>query len=273
MLCIIQASPQLTGLVGGYWFVEDIPGAHEGRPIRTSTFPGAVLSVNIGRPNAMEDGPVVPKVSLLGVQTAARRWRSWSDTYFVMAMLSLRGLTRLFPETGLASANSLLDVADLIGDGAVLAMANDVAAAWEPRSIASRLDRWLIDRLDAVRPPTELARFAVACDILRNGGRVSDAASAADITRRQLHRWSRTHTGIGPKQLSDIGRLQSSIFAVQTQRGDPLSGFSDQAHQIRSWRKRLATTPRSYEKAMPSTMATSFSKALAESAEACAFYL
>jgi AraC-like DNA-binding protein len=33
---------------------------------------------------------------------------------------------------------------------------------------------------------------------------------------------------------------------VQLGRGDPLAGFADQSHQIRTWKKRLDLTPAAY---------------------------
>jgi hypothetical protein len=63
------------------------------------------------------------------------------------------------------------------------------------------------------------------------------------MNRRQLHRLFHRHLGIGPKLLADLERLHSSLRGVQTRYGDPLAGFSDQAHQIRNWRRRLGVTP------------------------------
>jgi hypothetical protein len=89
MLLSLKSAPSLQPFVLGYWFVKDWAGEYEGHPIETAPHPGAVLSVNIGRPNATGDGQLAPPVSLLGLQTSARKWRSWSETYFVMAMLPL----------------------------------------------------------------------------------------------------------------------------------------------------------------------------------------
>jgi AraC-like DNA-binding protein len=265
-----RPDPRLAPYVLGYWFVEDLRGEHEGRPIRTAPHPGAVLSVNFGRPNAMEGGPLVPRASLLGVQTVGRGWRSWSGTYFVMAMLTAPGLARLFPASGDASADALLDLGGLLGDGPARALGDDLGAAWRPRRVRERLDRWLLARLDSVAPPPELPRLAAACDLLRAGRRVDAAAASVGVTRRQLGRWFRGHLGVGPKRLADLERLHASLRAVQRGRGDPLAGFSDQAHQIRTWRARLGVSPGAYARGVPSPMAGHFG---ASGEEAPAFYL
>ncbi|MCZ7171453.1 helix-turn-helix domain-containing protein, partial [Salmonella enterica] len=84
---------------------------------------------------------------------------------------------------------------------------------------------------------------------------MQDIARLTAVDRRQLHRWFERHLGLGPKQLMDLERLQSSIQAVQRGDGDALSGYSDQAHQIRNWRRRLARTPGGYARGGPSPLA------------------
>jgi hypothetical protein len=185
MLVVIPAAEPLRPFVYGYWYVQDLEGAHAVRPIQTCPHPGAVLTVNFGRPNAMEGGPVVPRVSLLGLQTSVRRWRSWSDTYFVMVMMTVGGLASLFPGAGAACRDQLLELNSLVGDRLAFALADDLDAAWTPRRISCRLDRWLLDRLDATRSPPYLQGLFAAHAFLRAGNRVDAAAQSIGITRRQ----------------------------------------------------------------------------------------
>lgn len=258
MFLSLPPAPELSALVQGYWFVEDLPGEHEGRPIRTSPIPLAVLSVNIGRPNATQDGTLVPGASLLGLQSRVRSWRSWSGTYFVMAMLTVRGLVRLFPHIGVDSADRLLDLGAILGDAGARALASDVDADPRPRRIAVLLDRWLGCRLRSTLPVREAARIAAAHAALRGGATVEAVARDMRVDRRQLHRWFRRHLGVGPKGLAELERLHSSLRAVQSGDGDPVAGFSDQAHQIRHWRRRLDVTPGAYAVAARSPMADYF---------------
>ena len=94
--------------------------------------------------------------------------------------------------------------------------------------------------------------------MLRAGGTVEHAARHAEVTRRQLHRWFCQHLGVGPKQLMDLERFQASLQAVQREQGDPVAGYSDQAHQIRAWRRRLGETPGLYARRPRSPMAAYF---------------
>jgi AraC-like DNA-binding protein len=266
---VLPPAPPLAPYVAGYWFVEDIAGVHEGRPIATSPHPGAVLSVNFGRPNAMVGGPTVPRVSLLGVQQVVRRWRSWSETYFVMAMLTVHGLARLFPNLGRDSMDRLLDLSAVLGDRGARLLGDDLDAARAPGRIGTALDRWLLQRLSEVGAPPALPRLVAAHEMLRSAT-VEQTASRLEVSRRQLNRWFREHLGVGPRRLMEIERLHDSLRAMQRGGGDPLAGYSDQPHQIRSWRRRLGVTPGRYARGVPSPMARYFS---ASDAAAPAFYL
>ncbi|MGV2130303.1 helix-turn-helix domain-containing protein [Agrobacterium vitis] len=258
MFLIIPPVPDLATLIKAYWFVEDLSGEHAGRLIRTSPIPLAVLSVNMGRPNATEDGELVPSVSFLGLQSRSRAWYSCLDTYFVMVMLTIPGLVRLFPHTGSCSANMFLDLAELIGDASAQSLKNGVGLEQEPRRIAAFLDQWLLSRMMRRRPVSEGRQIAMAHSILRRGGTVDTAAEAAQINRRQLHRLFHRHLGVGPKELADLERLHFSLKGVQSGRGEPMQGFSDQAHQIRSWQRRLGITPGAYARAARTPLADPF---------------
>lgn len=267
-LVSVLPHPSLRPFVQAYWFVKDIDGQHEGQPIHTAPHAGAVLTVNIGRPNAMIDGPLVPAVSLLGVQTEARQWRSWAETYFVMALLSPAGLVRLFPHAGSWARDRLIELNAVVGDLQAHRLSHAVAAAWEPARIAAHLDVWLTDRLSRTPPVPELSKLAHAMQRLLHGGCVHRVAGELGVSRRQLHRWSVDHLGTGPKELAEIARLQNSLRALQLG-ADPWQGYSDQAHATRDWRRRLRVTPGEYRRTGSSPMATTFVRS---SPDAPAFY-
>jgi AraC-like DNA-binding protein len=270
MYLSILPTQALRPYVHGYWFVHDWDGAYVGRPINTAPHPGAVLSVNFGRPNEMDGRQIIPKAALLGIQTVARRWRAFPETYFVMAMLSVRGLVRLFPATGKGTTDRLSDLSDLIGDGSAHSLRLDLTSAWEPERICRQLDRWLLRRLETTKLPLELPRLVEAYRSLRIGKSVDKTASLIGLSRRQMNRWFHLHLCISPNQLRDLDRLDASVRAVQQGKGDPLALYSDQSHQIRNWRKRLALTPGSYRQESPSEMALLFGSS---KPDAPSFYL
>lgn len=177
---------------------------------------------------------------------------------------------RLFPAVGKDTANRLTELNAHIGDQAAHGLSVGIDPSWSPRQIASHLDDWLIKRLEQVKAPPEFSQFKVAHESLRAGQQVLAVANSIGVSRRQLDRWFHNHLGMGPQQLRDLERLQRSISAVQRRDGDPLAGFSDQAHQIRRWGRRLDTAPARYGNRQLSPMARYF---VASDSTAPAFYL
>ena len=258
MLSRHPPSSQLRPYVSGYWRVSDIAGAHRGHPIDTAPRPGAVLTVNIGRPNRSSDGALTPMTSLLGVQTQARSWRSDVDTDFVMALLTPLGLARLFPGCASDVVNSLIDVGAVVGDGAARTLLDDASA--RPDNLATSLDEWLRARLTLFGPTRSIELFDAASRELARAPRVSIVADTLGVTRRHLSRLVSEHLGIGPKELLDLHRLDRSLREVQAGH-DGGAGFADQAHQIREWRRRLRTTPGRYARDARSSLAETFGNA------------
>lgn len=269
MLTLVQPSPQLRPYVSGYLCVRDIDGAHRGRPIETAPRPGAVLTANVGRPNSTAQGEPTPALSLLGLQTRARSWRSGADTYFAMALLTPSGLARLMPGCGSGTADALIDFGGAVGDRAARAILEDAAARPDGTGIAAALDDWLLARLTAGAASRSVDLFDAACRELSRGSRVAATAKTLGVTRRHLSRLVTEYLGIGPKALLDLHRLGRSLRAVQAGTGDGAEGFSDQAHQIREWRRRLGKTPGRYAVERRSKLAEAFDPAVLQPA----FYL
>lgn len=254
--------PVLASLVLGYWFIEDLEGSYEGNPIRTTPHTAAVLTLNFGRPCQSEFSAGAPRASLLGVQSRPRVWHSGEGCSFVMVMLRPPGLARLFPATGEESRDELIELGGLLGDGPSRKLREDVSAMWEPRRVARRLDAWLLQRADATRGMEgEFERLGWAWTSLSGASRVDEAARAAGVSVRQLERWFQVHVGCSPKELQGLERVQASFRAAQTGHGDPLQGFSDQAHQIRQWRRYLGMTPGRYARTSSSMLAEFFAQA------------
>ncbi|NTX33883.1 MULTISPECIES: helix-turn-helix domain-containing protein [unclassified Myxococcus] len=251
----------LSPLVMGYWFIEDLEGSYEGKPIRTTPHAGAVLTLNFGRPCASEFAAGAPRASLLGIQSHPRNWSSGEGCSFVMVMLRPPGLARLFPALGKDSRDDMLELGGVLGDGAARRLCDDLAAAWAPRRVAARLDDWLLRRLSASRALVGVSQLGHAWATLLRTSRVDEAAREVSVSRRQLERWFSLYAGHTPKQLLGLDRIQSSLHAAQTGKGDPLQGFSDQAHQIRQWRRHLGMTPGRYSRASKSILAEYFAQA------------
>lgn len=263
MLALATPSSELLPYVEAYWCVRDTYGAQRGCPIETSPRPGGILTVNLGRPNRTADGTPTPVLSLLGVQTQARTWHSDEETHFAMALLSPAGVARLAPGSGAVMADAFLDLGALVGDAASAALLDDASA--RPDTIAAALDEWLRERLLVRSERPEAHLTDAACAVLARAGRVDAAAERLGISRRHLSRVVSDHLGIGPKALVGLHRFDRSLRAVQAG-GNGASGFADQAHQVREWRRRLGTTPGRYARVGRSALAEAFDSATSGSA-------
>jgi AraC-like DNA-binding protein len=265
--------PRLADFVSLYWFVEDSSGAAVGTDIKTSPHATTILTINIGVPNLSDCGTAVPRLSLAGVQNRVRSWRPVGASYIAMAMLTQVGAARLFPGLGGQVVDVVVDLGGIIGGAAARRLLADSTAAGSPGRIASVLDRWFALRVERSRAPNELHAFAAAAVAIARGANVDAAARIAGVSPRQLERWCRAHTGVGPKRLAVLHRLQLSLSAVQRSQGEPLAGFSDQAHQIRTWRRYVGVTPGHYARTPVSRLSAAFSKNVEAAREPLAFYL
>jgi AraC-like DNA-binding protein len=267
MLTYIRPSLALLPYVDGYIYVRDPTGQHRGQPIRTTPRPGGVLTVNLGRPNQTADGATTPILSLLGIQTGARGWRSDANAHFVMVLLTPAGLAWFAPGAGRETADALLDLNPVIGVTAANALLG--AAAAQPDRPAEALDHWLLARLSGGDEKSEMCLVRAACTILSQARQVDAAADRLSISRRHLSRIVSRNLGVSPKSLMDLHRLDRSVRALQAGSTEGFDGFADQAHAIREWRRRLDTTPGHYARKGCSPLA----KALDPLGFRAAFYL
>jgi AraC-like DNA-binding protein len=257
---VLPPSRELDGLVAAYWYHRDWAGVHANREVRTTPQPAAVLTLHLGRPHRAADGSTAPAASLFGLQTRARAWRSGPETCYAAAMITVPGLAELFPGMGRRLADRLCDLADVIGAEAG-ALHADVKAAGTPHAIARAIDAWLLARRRRVANGSRHRPYAVAVHELRSHGRVQRAATRAGVSARQLQRWMQLHGGVTPKQLVDLERLQQSVRRLQTAEPGGELEYSDQSHEIRAWKRRLAVTPGDYRRSGASPLARHFGRA------------
>lgn len=265
VFALVKPSRPMRRYVEAYWYVRNKEAVDSG--VTTTPRPGGVLTVNLGRPNRAADGTPTPTLSLLGIQTMKRTWLAAADTHFAMALLTPAGLARLAPGSGTAIVDSFVDLGAAVGDGAATEL-HASAASW-PHAPWMALDHWLRARLlggDGDRPAD---LFETACVILSDAGRVDAASARLGVSRRHLSRTVSCQLGIGPKLLLDLHRLDRSLRAVQFGVGAGASGFSDQAHQVREWSRRLGVTPGRYACDGPSV----FARTMGAQNDGPAFYL
>ncbi|MEO0770569.1 MAG: helix-turn-helix domain-containing protein [Cyanobacteria bacterium J06649_4] len=287
-IAAISPHPQLRPYVLSYRIVEDRSGECAGKPIWTCPEPIGVLSANFGKRSYHESGEIHPKVGLLGVQTRTRQWISQPETLFVMAILTVPGMMTLFPDIGQASADSLLDVADLWGDRKAREFRRCLPYDSQLSDIKSAMDSWLLTLLSAASISIRERRLQLYQSLISNQ-RIDAACEQLGITPRTLQREFQRHLGISPKQVMNLHRLQHSVRSnVETpvksvsQESpfqnpvfeNPVQTFADQAHEIRTWRRYLSRTPGQYRTENRSVIAEAFtSSAQKVSPDPTIFYL
>lgn len=247
------AAADLRHLVSGYWFVVDVNGRHAAAPIKTAPSIATILTLHMGNANRCADGTVIPAASLLGPQRRSRTWYSQPGTSLVMAILTPPGVVRLIPSLVGYAVDDPVDMASIVGDRVAAELSQIVSAASAPSDRAGQLDAWFRRRLAESRGPAADMLQAAYPLIVRYGD-IAGAAAHVGLSVRQLQRVSARMTGLTPKELFDIERLRRSLAVTQRGEGDSLAGYADQSHQIRSWRRRLGTTPGAYLRNGPSAI-------------------
>ena len=85
---------------------------------------------------------------------------------------------------------------------------------------------------------------------------INEVAQKVFLTERTFERQFARQTGLGPKQFADIVKFNFSIGKVAGKENQSLteigyeSGYADQSHFIRSFKKFVGTTPREFQKYM-----------------------
>ncbi|MFW5418416.1 AraC family transcriptional regulator [Nocardiopsis sp. CNT-189] len=121
-----------------------------------------------------------------------------------------------------------------------------------PRAEAERIAEqvWSGARpaLPAAAPPDPRVRAALHALSLP-GATAAGAARAVGLSERQLRRLLLDHTGLGPRALQRVARLQRFLRAADTAPARPLAdlavaaGYADQPHLTREVRRMSGLTP------------------------------
>lgn len=106
---------------------------------------------------------------------------------------------------------------------------------------------WLLRRARAETPDERRARRAAIR--LRRGDGCEGAASTAGVGGRWLRAVMRDQVGLSPKALARVARLHRALHRIRDAREVPgsriavASGYYDQSHMIREFRRLLGETP------------------------------
>lgn len=145
-------------------------------------------------------------------------------------------------------------LADLWGPDAQR-LQEQILAARGPCAQLAVLTAFLSRRLAHTRPPPEPVRQALA--MLRQGQSVAQAVGRSGYSHRALLAQFRQATGLTPKALTQVWRMQHTLEALRSDAATSLAelahdcGFSDQAHLTRAFRAYAGVTPQHYRRLAP----------------------
>jgi AraC-like DNA-binding protein len=149
-------------------------------------------------------------------------------------------------------ANRTVALDDLLGQEARrLAERLEEADAWPARF--ALLEWWLQDRLAAAGVfPADLAWTLGQLTARRGGIAVAELAASLGCSRKHLSVRCRAAFGLPPKTLAGLLRFAAAVASLEREPGTPLaaialaSGYSDQPHFNRDFRRFAGLTPSAY---------------------------
>ena len=242
-IAFFPPAQDLARLVAGYCLCDDPSGVMAGQSVTACPQLQSVICLQLADDVDTDFRDRRPVMSYAGLQPGPRGYRPAGAARSLLIFLTDLGALRLFPHVGPDIFAEGHDMGGLIGDGPVIRARTAASAADNDRDLTDSLDTWLRERF-AAAPAPGVDRVAAAMAHLGPGAMtVAQSAGAVDLSERQLERAFQAHIGITPKGYQQLFRLNRSLTAALSGEGDPLDGFSDQAHQIRTWKTHLGATP------------------------------
>ena len=130
----------------------------------------------------------------------------------------------------------------------------DLFDALHERSALERsalLQEILLQRLEHSRADTQMLRLQRVIERARGNLRIENLARHSGLSLRQLQRRFRAATGVSPKAMSRLARLQSVLTLAREPnttlgRVAARAGYSDQSHFTREFHELAGVAPRVY---------------------------
>ncbi|MEO1170544.1 MAG: helix-turn-helix transcriptional regulator [Myxococcota bacterium] len=142
------------------------------------------------------------------------------------------------PLTGRAEGQAVLET---LGE-----LAHFDCAAQDGFEFVTEFSRWLAAKR-SVEVPEELLAALDAIDSSQGRVSVHDLERRLQFNRRRIHRYFLRYVGLSPKAYTGVVRFQNALR--QLHKGSPIadvaytSGYSDQAHMTRAFRRLSGQTP------------------------------
>ncbi|GAB2625095.1 helix-turn-helix domain-containing protein [Pseudactinotalea suaedae] len=251
MIFVQRPAPaRLAGIATRLWFIEAVPVA---RYEKILPMPSVHVIANLSDPYRIVDragtAALVSHVFVSGLQNEYLVIESPDPIRHVGVELTATGLGALAPDAPRETAGHVGDAsAHLVGLAIIAARIGRIA---DPDRILSELEDYL---LALPQHPTDpLAEAAVRMLEEESERPVSDIALALGVSHRALVSRFRRATGTTPKLHAQVLRFHRLLDAVHASDGRPewstlavASGYYDQPHVIREFRRFSGWTPVEY---------------------------
>jgi AraC-like DNA-binding protein len=246
--------PALVGLVRALWAGNSGPAPS---PSELSVPTGvAHIALRLRGPVICVDGERMSRAVVGGPRIAAYRRDTPGAVTSVGVMLEPWALEALLGAPGAALRGRHVDLEALWDPAAARLLEERLGDALarddSGRALFDVLEATLVDRLGAAeRPPCGAAeRFAV--DASRRGLPQPEVAASLGWSPRRLRARVRALTGLSPRELHRLARLQRLLRRVAALPDEPWAerafavGYADQAHLCREFRALTGLTPTAY---------------------------
>lgn len=188
---------------------------------------------------------------LAGLQTRPARVESYGSSRMLVVQFRSLGAFMFLNDPLHHYTNQYVSLDDVLGC--------EVEQTWEQLHLAGSVgqqfavvERFLLGRLRGSKVPHKLLSGVDL--LLREGSSCSigEVCRRLNISRKHLNHLSLQFSGVSPKTLSSLHRLQRTLKAVSSAPSHKLTdrayefGYCDQAHFIHDFRRFTAMTPATY---------------------------
>ncbi len=193
----------------------------------------------------------MPRVSIWGATNSAFRIEMSADYHFHCIGLLAVGWSQVITVPAHELADQVLDAELLWPAAEIDALVDRLCAT---RSMAERMpiiDTWALQAISLSRASFDRRAFGVDRWLESSGGLCLDAlAKRLDISHRQVRRLTQSLHGASPKLLAMKYRALRAAADIAVHGAgrldDAVTGYADQAHMIRDFRRFVGWTPQRY---------------------------
>lgn len=204
-------------------------------------------------PNLVLDSKPLPEAFLYGQITEFKEVYCQGPAQLSIIVFHSRGLARILNIPASELNNKVIPLAGLFGDAGAI-FQRDMRASGKLSEKINLMEDFVRKMADS-HPSTGDPMVAIALDLIQRHKGVIPIHHLTDIIGcqpRQLERKFISAVGISPKHLCNIVRVHAFIKLLQSDKKYNLTGFAydsgyyDQAHLIRDFRKITGLTPTQY---------------------------